>query len=208
MRVLVACECSGKVRESFRLWGHDAWSCDLLPPDDGSEYHIMGDVLKELKRKWDLVIAFPPCTYLANCGLHYGKKDPARWALTEQAAKFFLKFTDLDCRWCVENPAGWMSTKFRKPDQIINPYEFGHDYAKRTCLWMRGLPLLRPTRYYPPRMVGDQKRWSNQTDSGAPKLGKSVLRSKIKSETFAGVAAAMGSQWSRFIKNVSCSVSG
>lgn len=208
MLVLVACECSGAVREAFRAKGHEAYSCDLQPADDGSEFHIHGDVLKVLhSRKWDLVIAHPPCTYLCVSGQHWNSrknpdgtlKYPDRQRQTEAAASFFMEFSKLKCKYAIENPICIMSSRWRKPDQIIQPYQFGHDASKRTCLWLSGLPPLKPTEEIPPRIVEHsgkkRKRWGNQTDSGQNKLGPSRLRSKQRSKTYTGIANAMADQW-------------
>ncbi len=196
MKVLIACESSGIVREAFRKRNHDAWSCDLLPADDGSNYHIQGDIIGELQLgRWDLVIAHPPCTYLCSSGIHWNKRRPERAALTKEAKRFFMRFTELDCRWAIENPIGIMSTQWRKPDQILQPYQFGHDASKSTCLWLNGLPTLQPTEYIEPRIVDKKKRWGNQTDSGQNKLPPRKDRWKIRSKTYQGIADAMAKQW-------------
>jgi site-specific DNA-cytosine methylase len=140
MKVLIACESSGIVRDQFRLLGADAYSCDLLPADTESEYHIICDVFNILFDNWDLVIAHPPCTYLSVSGQHWNYRRPERKILTAEAVNFFLKFTELNCAWAIENPVGIMSTNYRKPDQIIQPYQFGDDASKRTCLWLKDLP--------------------------------------------------------------------
>ncbi len=195
MKVLIACESSGTVREAFRKRGHDAWSCDLLPADKCSNYHIQGDVLRHLDLGWDLVIAHPPCTYLCSSGIHWNKRRPERAGQTEQAKAFFMRFIDLDCMWAIENPIGIMSTHYRKPDQIVQPYQFGHDASKATCLWFNGLPRLKPTKLIEPRIVDGKKRWSNQTDSGQNKLPPRKDRWKIRSKTYQGIADAMAKQW-------------
>ena len=214
MKVLVACESSGVVREAFRAKGHDAWSCDLLPADDGSKFHIQGDVLAQLGEGWDLVIAHPPCTYLCGSGVHWLKarkketaeareREEARVAKrkidTEKAKEFFMAFTKLTCAWCIENPIGIMSTIYRKPDQIVQPYNFGHDASKRTCFWLKGLPKLENGVYVEPRIVmhrgKERKRWANQTDSGQNRMGPSKDRWKLRSKTYKGVAEAMAAAW-------------
>lgn len=198
LKVLAACESSGVVREAFRRLGHDAWSCDLLPAEDGSQYHIPGDVLPVLEEGgWDLVIAHPPCTYLCSSGLHWNHRRPERQGLTNAAAEFFLKFTRLECRWAIENPIGCMSRLYRKPDQIVQPYQFGEDASKATCLWLHGLPPLVHTRWVMPRWVGGRPRWGNQTDSGQNRLGPSPERWRLRSKTYPGLAAAMAEQWGR-----------
>lgn len=195
MRVLVACEYSGRVRDAFIKRGHDAMSCDLLPTDAPGP-HYRGDVRDILGDGWDLMIAHPPCTYLSVSGMHWttrGLRDPR---LTEDALDFVRLLLDAPIpRIALENPVSVISSRIRKPDQIIAPYQFGHDASKKTCLWLRGLPLLRQTSYVPPRMVDGRKRWGNQTDSGQNKLGPSEDRWKIRSETFEGIAEAMADQW-------------
>ena len=196
MRVLVACEYSGKVREAFRSMGHDAWSCDLLPSDDGSEFHIQGDVTELLDDGWDLMVAFPPCTYLCSSGLHWNKRRPERAAKTEDALRFVQALMDAPIpRIAIENPVGCISTRIRKASQYIQPYQFGDDASKKTGLWLKGLPLLVPTRRVEPRIVNGKKRWGNQTDSGQNNLGPSEDRWKIRSETYSGIADAMATQW-------------
>ena len=201
MKVLVACEFSGTVREAFRKLGHDAWSCDLLPSDDDSPYHFQNDIFEVLNvhKDWDLMIAHPPCTYLCSSGLHWNKKDPTRAAKTEEALEFFIKLARVAIpKIAIENPIGCVSTRYRKPDQIIQPYQFGHDASKSTCLWLKNLPplVLDPTRFVQPRMVDGKKRWGNQTDSGQNKLGPSADRWALRSITYSGIANAMAAQWS------------
>lgn len=203
MRVLVACEYSGTVRDAFRALKHDAWSCDLLPSDVGGP-HIQGDALEAIrKQRWDLLIAHPPCTYLCNSGLHWNKRVPGREQKTIEALAFFEALLNAPVpRVAIENPIGKASTVVRKPDQIIQPYEFGHDASKATCLWLRNLPLLQPTKHVEPRWVMGPSgvklpRWSNQTDSGQNKLPPSKDRWKIRSTTYAGIAVAMADQWGR-----------
>ncbi len=196
MRILVACEYSGRVRDAFRAAGHDAWSCDLLPCDADPAYHIQGDVVPLLGQSWDLMVAHPPCTYLCSSGLHWNKRVEGRQAKTESALDFVR--TLLSCpipRVAIENPVRCISTRIRKPDQTIQPWQFGHDASKATCLWLKGLPLLRPTAIISPRMVAGRPRWANQTDSGQNRLGPSADRWKIRSETYSGIATAMAQQW-------------
>ena len=196
MKVLVACEYSGKVRDAFRAAGHDAWSCDLLPCDADPAYHIQGDVVPLLGQGWDLMVAHPPCTYLCSSGLHWNKRIEGRQVKTEAALDFVR--TLLSCpipRVAIENPVGCISTRIRKPDQTIQPWQFGHDASKATCLWLKGLPLLRHTAIISPRMVAGRPRWANQTDSGQNRLGPSADRWKIRSETYSGIATAMAQQW-------------
>lgn len=195
MKVLVACESSGVVRNAFIRKGHEALSCDLLPSETGGP-HYQGSVFDVLYNDWDLVIAHPPCTYLSVSGMHWttrGLRDPS---LTEDAVKFFLTLATVPCpRVCVENPVSIMSSRYRKPDQIIQPYMFGHDASKKTCLWLKGLPKLEPTVQVPGRMVNGKPRWSNQTDSGQNRLSPSADRWKERSRTYLGIAEAMAEQW-------------
>lgn len=196
MRVLVACEYSGRVREAFRSLGHDAWSCDLLPSDDGSEHHIEGDVLSVLNDGWDMMIAFPPCTYLCSSGLHWNKRVAGREEKTVEALEFVRALMEAPIdKIAIENPVGRIGTAIRKADQSIHPYMFGDDASKRTCLWLKNLRLLKPTRFVEPRMVDGKPRWSNQTDSGQNKLPPSEDRWKERSKTYQGIADAMASHW-------------
>jgi len=196
MRLLVACEYSGAVRDAFIRRGHDAMSCDLLPTDAPGP-HYQGDVADIINDGWDMMIAHPPCTYLSVSGMHWtarGLRDPQ---LTEDALAFvkFLMDAPIE-RIAIENPISVISSRIRKPDQIINPWQFGHDASKRTCLWLKGLPLLTPTEIIEPRIVNGKKRWANQTDSGQNRLPPSEDRWKIRSETYEGIAQAMAKQWS------------
>lgn len=192
MRVLVACEYSGRVRDAFRARGHDAWSCDLLPTDAPGP-HIQGDVLAVLRDGWDLMVAHPPCTYLCSSGLHWNGRVPGRAALTEEALEFVRALLGAPIpRIALENPVGRISTAIRKPDQTIQPWQYGHPESKATCLWLKGLPLLRPTRVLEKPASG---RWENQTPSGQNKLGPSADRWKIRSATYRGIADAMAEQW-------------
>jgi hypothetical protein len=195
MKVLIACEYSGTVRDAFISMGHDALSCDLLPTDvDGP--HYQGDVSDILGGGWDLMIAHPPCTYLSVSGMHWttrGLRDPQ---LTEDALAFVQMLMDAPIkRIAIENPVSVISSKIRKPDQVIQPYQFGHDASKKTCLWLKNLPALQQTQEIPPRVINGKKRWANQTDSGQNKLPPSKDRWKIRSETFQGIAIAMANQW-------------
>jgi hypothetical protein len=195
MRVLVACEFSGVVREAFRARGHEAWSCDLLPADDDGP-HIRGDVREVLAWGWDLMIAHPPCQYLCSSGLHWNKRRPERILRTEAALAFVQALMDAPIpRIAIENPRGCIGTRIRKADQVIQPNEFGHDASKETHLWLKRLPKLKPTQYVPPRIVNGRPRWANQTDSGQNRLPPSDDRWKLRAETYAGVAAAMAEQW-------------
>lgn len=194
MRVLIACEFSGTVRDAFRARGHDAWSCDLLPNERPGP-HVQGDVLARLEDGWDLMIAHPPCTYLAGSGLHWNRRRPERAELTESALEFVRALLDAPIpHIALENPVGCISTRVRKPDQIIQPWQFGHDASKATCLWLKGLANLVPMNPLP----GDRlTRRANQTASGQNKLAPSPDRWKLRSLTYPGIAQAMASQWSQ-----------
>jgi hypothetical protein len=195
VKVLIACEFSGTVRDAFRALGHEAVSCDLLPTlKPGSHYE--GDVRDILNANWDLMIAHPPCTYLSASGLHWNKRKPERAALTEEAIAFVKLLAEAPIpKIAIENPIGCLSTRWRKPDQWIQPYQFGDDASKATCLWLKGLPLLEKTGYFPPRVVEGKLRWGNQTDSGQNRLGPSKDRWAKRSITYPGIAKAMAEQW-------------
>lgn len=205
MRVLVGCERSGIVREAFRRLGHDAWSCDTEPAEDRSEFHIEGDVLwfVENLEPFDLFIVHPPCTFLCSSGLHWNKRRPDRANDTERAYRFATRCISVPVeRVCMENPIGCLSTRIRKPEQIIQPYQFGEDASKATCLWLNNLSKLVPTGLVAPRIVIDKKgyprpRWANQTDSGQNKFGPSPQRSMDRARTYRGIAdaMAMAMQW-------------
>jgi site-specific DNA-cytosine methylase len=171
-------------------------SCDLLPSEQPGPHH-QGDVRELLDQKWDLLIAHPPCTYLSVSGMHWttrGLRDPK---LTEDALDFVRLFMDAPIeRIAIENPVSVISSRIRKPDQIIQPYQFGHDASKKTCLWLKNLPALRPTEMIGPRIVNGRPRWGNQTDSGQNKLPPSKDRWKLRSKTYEGIANAMAAQWS------------
>lgn len=193
-RWLVACEYSGTVRDALRAVGCDAWSCDLLPTDVPGP-HVQGDVLSLLGDGWDGMIAFPPCTYLCVSGLHWNTRREGRQAQTDAALDFVRALMGAPIpRICIENPIGCISTQIRKPDQIIQPWQFGHPESKATCLWLKNLPRLEAANVLelPPR-----GRWENQTDSGQNRLGPSPDRWKIRSTTYAGIATAMARQWGK-----------
>lgn len=184
MRVLVACEESQAVTKELRRLGHEAYSCDLLPCGGGQPlWHIQVDALELLKIKWDMVLAFPPCTHLAVSGARYfaeKRKDGRQQA----AIDFFMRFANCDCpRVAIENPVGIMSTHYRKPDQIIQPWQFGHGETKATCLWLRGLPPLKPTNIVEGR---EQRVW---------RMPPGPDRAKMRARTYAGIARAMAEQW-------------
>lgn len=192
-RLLVACEYSGRVRDAFAAKGWDAWSCDLLPTEVSSAKHHQGPVEPLLTQDWDMLIAFPPCTYLCSSGMHWttrGMRDPQ---LTEDALAFVRLLLSAPIRRiALENPVGCISTRIRKPDQIIQPWQFGHSESKKTCLWLKNLPKLVPTCIVdlPPSGV-----WANQTPSGQNRLSPSPDRWKERSKTYPGIAAAMAAQW-------------
>lgn len=195
MKVLIACEYSGRVRDAFIAAGHEALSCDLLPSDAPGP-HYQGNVLDIIGDGWDLMIAHPPCTYLCSSGLHWNTKRPERAYQTKQALEFVRVLLDAPIhRIALENPIGCISSQIRKPDQTIQPYQFGADASKSTCLWLKNLPLLKPTEIIEPRIVNGKKRWGNQTDSGQNKLPPTDDRWKIRSETYLGIAQAMAEQW-------------
>lgn len=230
MKVLVACEESQTVCKAFRELGHEAYSCDILEPSGGHpEWHILGDALEVLQGgfvitmdgeqhnvgKWDLLIAHPPCTYLTVSGntyfneVRYGEKAIERKRQREEAINFFMRFAYADCeKIAIENPVGVISTRWRKPDCIIQPFQFGHPYTKRTCLWLKNLPPLRPTRILEKPPSG----WENQQFTkdgryggfggkfGCRQNGKWLRYGdpevkKARSKTFPGIAKAMAEQW-------------
>lgn len=209
LRVLVACEYSGIVRDAFIARGHDAMSCDLLPTEKLGP-HYQGDVRDILDQGWDLLIAHPDCTYITSSaewaygdGPYHQKVKPetlvgaARRAAREDALDFVrLLLAAPICMKCIENPArGAINTRVRKPDQIIQPWQFGHDASKATGLWLEELPHLLPTCLVLPRMVGALPRWGNQTDSGQNKLTPGKDRWKERARTYQGWADAMADQW-------------
>lgn len=176
-------------------------SCDLLPTDSPGPHH-QGNVIDILDDGWDLMIAFPPCTYLCSSGLHWNKRVPGRQEKTDEALAFVRALLEANIpKIGLENPVGCISSQIRKPDQFVQPYEFGDDASKRTCLWLKGLPKLTPTRYIEPRIVNGKKRWGNQTDSGQNRIGPSEDRWKLRSLTYQGIADAMAEQWSQPTRN-------
>jgi hypothetical protein len=188
-RVLVACEYSGRVRDAFAASGWDAWSCDLLPSETPGNHHL-GPVEPLLDQPWDLLIAHPPCTHLAVSGARWFKDKQAEQA---EALTFVRLLLDAPVpHICLENPVSIISSRIRKPTQIIQPYQFGHPEAKTTCLWLKNLPPLTPTNILPKPACG---HWDNQTPSGQNKLGPSPDRWKERSRTYPGIATAMATQW-------------
>ena len=220
-RVLIACERFGVIRDAFIKAGHDAMSCDLVDTAVPGP-HYTGDVRGILDDGWDLMIAHPDCTYLCSSGLHWNHRVPGRAQLTEEALDFVrLLMAAPISRIAIENPMGRIGTAIRKADQTIQPYEFGDNASKRTGLWLKNLPLLKPTGFVEPRLVcqdcksvfayGHHKclkcgshhylpRWDNQTDSGQNKLGPSDDRAMLRAKTYQGWADAMADQWGRILK--------
>lgn len=213
-RWLIACEFSGAIRRELVARGHDVLSCDLLPAEDGASMarsavlgrHYQGDVRAILSdgSRFDAMVAHPPCTYLCVSGQHWKTRDPSRIGKTAEALDFVRLLMNAAIeRIAVENPVSVISTQIRKPDQIIQPYEFGDDASKRTCLWLKGFKPLRidPARRCAGRWVIDPRngkrceRWSNQTDKGFNKLGPSADRWKERSITYPGIARAIAEQW-------------
>lgn len=184
MKILVACEESQAVTIEMRKLGHEAYSCDLVECSGGHpEWHLQVNVLELLKMKWDMILAFPPCTNLAVSGARYFAEKIAD-GRQQASIDFFMAFANASCeRIAIENPIGIMSSKWRKPDQIIQPWQFGHGETKATCLWLRGLPPLIPTEIVEGR---EQRVW---------KMAPSADRAKLRSKTFPGIARAMAKQW-------------
>lgn len=197
MKVLVACEYSGRVRRAFAALGHDVISADFEPSEDDSPYHYRGDCFDLINdQHFDLMIAHPPCTYLSVSGMHWTARGLRDQQLTEDALSFVRRLMDAPIkRIAIENPVSVISSRIRKPDQTINPYQFGDDASKKTCLWLKELPLLRPTKFIEPRMINGKMRWSNQCDSGQNKLAPSADRWKDRSRTYEGIAKAFAQQW-------------
>lgn len=197
MKILVACEESQAVTKRLRALGHEAYSCDIQECSGGHpEWHILGDVVPELEKHWDMIIAFPPCTDLAVSGAAWfeqKRKDGRQQASID----FFMLFTNANCeRIAIENPVGIMSSQWRKPDQIIQPYWFGDEAQKTTCLWLKGLPKLEPTK-----MVGKGEFITHKSGKTRPKWFADAFklspseRRKVRSKTFDGIAQAMAEQW-------------
>jgi hypothetical protein len=192
MQIGILCEFSGTVRDAFIRRGHTAISCDLLPSETPGP-HIQGDCLDQDWSTFDLIICFPPCTYLASSGLHWNKRVLGREQKTKDSLEFVQRLLSLPVpRIALENPVGCISTQIRRPDQIIQPWMFGHDASKTTCLWLKNLPQLIPTDVVKkPKGV----RYANQTPSGQNNLGPSPDRWKLRSATYQGIADAMAEQW-------------
>ena len=226
MKVLVACEESQTVCKAFRELWHEAYSCDIQDCSGGHpEWHVMGDCLPllnggcsftttdgishDVQGEWDLIIAHPPCTYLTVTGNRwfnverYGDAAIKRAADREEAAQFFMEFTKTNCKHvAIENPIGVMSTRYRKPDQTIQPYQFGEPHRKGTCLWLIGLPTLKPTKIVEPEIYvykngkGTDSPWHVNSMKLPP-----PERARVRSKTFEGIAKAMAEQWSEYLKD-------
>lgn len=203
MKILVACEESQAVTIELRRLGHEAYSCDILPCSGGHpEWHLQQDVTPLLKQKWDMIIAFPPCTHLAVSGARHFK-EKQKDGRQQQGIDFFMQFVNADCpKIAIENPIGIMSTKYRKPDQIIQPWMFGDKYTKSTCLWLKGLPKLKPTNivehgeYFEwVDKKGKKKRQPKWFFEALKKAKTPEERSILRSKTFPGIAKAMAEQW-------------
>lgn len=201
MRVLVACEESQAVCKAFRALGHEAYSCDLIDCSGGHpEWHIRADALELIKMRWDMIIAFPPCTYMTNAGAVRmrvkGEIQPQRYAKAMEAKAFFMRFYEADCpRVAIENPTPMKMIGLPPYTQVIQPYEYGHPYSKRTCLWLRGLPKLIPTG-----IVSGHEPWVNGGSRDANGnyrrfQGRKERDQLTRSKTFSGIAEAMAGQW-------------
>jgi hypothetical protein len=201
VKVLIACEFSGVVREAFRKRGHDAWSCDLLEAADNSRHHLQMDALEAVELGWDLLIAHPPCTYL-TCAQNkwmlpkYADRFPNRLQDQEAAVKFFLSFTNVRiCKVCIENPVGVMSSRYRRPNQIIQPWQFGHPDRKSTCLWLKGLSKLVSTNIVEPRIKINRNGKTASVHHDAALRLPPEERWRARSITYQGWADAMADQW-------------
>lgn len=203
-KILIACEESQAVCIEFRKLGFEAYSCDLLPCSGGHpEWHLQQDVTVVLQKEWDMVIAFPPCTHLSAAGAVYWKQKQAD-GRQQEAMSFFMSIINSDCsKISVENPPGIMSSYFRKPDQIINPFQFGDPFTKRTCLWLKGLPNLVATNIIKPKFAWSTSSWRGGVKKDGTRT-KNELRclhngSVKRSKTFPGIAKAIATQWGSFL---------
>ena len=194
MKILIACEYSATIRNAFQALGHNAWSCDLLPSDGGGQ-HIQGDVMGVLNQGWDMMIAHPPCTYLANSGVHWLHKDASRWDLLDEGCAFFKRLLNCNIpRIAIENP---IPHKYaverigRKYDQLIQPYHFGHLESKATCFWLKGLPKLKHTTNLRKETMALPYNQRNRLHMLPP----TPDRWKLRSKTFEGIADAVATQW-------------
>ena len=199
MKVLIGMECSQVIQQAFKARGHKAVSCDFKPGTVDPHDHIQRDVhklLREFAGYWDLIILHPPCTYLSSSGQHWTDKPGQRTTYDRDVAiEEFMRCTRYSGRVCIENPIGIMSTHYRRPDQIVQPYQYGDDASKATCLWLQGLPAIKPTAYVAPRIVDGRKRWANQHDRGQNRLGQTKGRAAARAITYRGIAEAMADQW-------------
>lgn len=210
MKILIACEESQAVCKAFRALGNEAYSCDILPCSGGHpEWHIQGDVLAQLDKGWDMMIAHPPCTYLTVTGNRwfnvekYGDKAIKRISERNEAVKFFMRLANAPIKIiCIENPVGTINTLYRKPDQIIQPYQYGHKSRKTTCLWLKNLPPLIPTKIVEPKLIryADGSTFSEDYMKGVPR-SKAGESSVARSKTFQGIADAMAQQWGTLAPN-------
>lgn len=207
MKICIFYESSGIVREAFRAKGYDAWSCDVQAADDGSKFHIQGDAIDHLDDGWDMLGFHPPCTFVNGAGIHWNNRGRG-WDRTEHAVNYARALMKRREPWYLENPVGILSTRIRRPDQTIQPHNFGDDASKKTCLWLHRLPLLEadPRKRVAGRIViwkGKRvERWANQTDSGQNRLGPSETRWKDRSRTYPGIARAMADQWGDFLSQI------
>jgi hypothetical protein len=202
MRVLIACEESQEVCKAFRARGHEAYSCDIQPCSGGHpEWHLQVDALEMLKLRWDLVIAHPPCTYLTNAGARWlyagGRLNEDRYRMGLAGKEFFMRFLNADCeRIAVENPIPSRVYELPQYTQVIQPYEYGHPYSKKTCLWLKNLPMLHPTSividHKPYVSSGSYSKAHDPKYKGASRAGGSAIS---RSKTFPGIARAMAEQW-------------
>ena len=207
-KILIACEESQAVTKEFRRLGHESYSCDILPCSGGHpEWHLQSDVTEILKEEWDMIIAFPPCTYLTVTGNRwfnikkYGDKAIKRHADRKDAINFFMLFATSANKVAIENPIGVMSSEWRKPDQIVNPYEFGDPYEKKTCLWLKGLPKLKTTNIVkPPERTKFKSGRTMPSWYAEAWLLPKEERAKLRSKTFPGIAKAMATQWGKLLK--------
>ena len=192
MKILVACEESQAVTKEFRKLGHEAYSCDVIECSGGHpEWHLQQDVTELLEKEWDMIIAFPPCTHLAVSGAAWFE-EKRKDGRQQEGIDFFMKFANANCeRMAIENPVGIMSTQWRKPDQIVQPYEFGHMEQKKTCLWLKGLPKLVGTDNVKDEMMKLSKKERERIHYLSP----GPERAKLRSKTFPGIAKAMAEQW-------------
>jgi site-specific DNA-cytosine methylase len=195
-KILVACEFSGVVRDAFRKQGHDAWSCDLLASESENTHHIIGDVRNYLDDRWDMLIAHPPCTYLSRAGARWWK-DVNRQKLADEAAEFVFALRDAPIkRIAIENPIGQLNRRWRYPDQTIQPWQFGHEWSKATCLWLKNLPKLMPTKIveeYKPLIRSNVTARARRGEKQHGKFSGGLITAK----TFSGIAEAMASQWGK-----------